>query len=84
MFYKLYSEDNVDFEKSILNYPLLNLICSITLLIVNILYIIIIYNKNMVYDFQLTSPSDYTVMITNMKQLLTHYLNIKKKYAKNI
>ena len=80
MFYKLYSEDNINFEKSILNYPLLNLICSITLLIVNILYIIIIYNKNMVYDFQLTSPSDYTVMITNMKQLLTHYLNIKKKY----
>ena len=34
----------------------------------------------MVYDFQLTSPSDYTVMISNMKQLLIHYLNIKKKY----
>ena len=80
MFYKLYNSDEIDFEKSILNYPLLNLICSITLLIVNILYIIIIYNKNMTYDFQLTSPSDYTVMVTNMKQLLTHYLSIKKKY----
>ena len=34
----------------------------------------------MVYDFQLTSPSDYTVTISNMKQLLNHYLNIKKKY----
>ncbi len=34
----------------------------------------------MVYDFHLTSPSDFTVMISNMKQLLTHYLNIKKKY----
>ena len=34
----------------------------------------------MTYDFQLTSPSDYTVMVTNMKQLLTHYLSIKKKY----
>ena len=80
MFYKLYNSDEIDFEKSILNYPLLNLICSITLLIVNILYIIIIYNKNMTYDFQLSSPSDYTVMVTNMKQLLTHYLSIKKKY----
>ena len=80
MFYKLYNSDEIDFEKSILNYPLLNLICSITLLIVNILYIIIIYNKNMTYDFQLTSPSDYTVIVTNMKQLLTHYLSIKKKY----
>ena len=80
MFYKLYNSDEIDFEKSILNYPLLNLICSITLLIVNILYIIIIYNKSMTYDFQLTSPSDYTVMVTNMKQLLTHYLSIKKKY----
>lgn len=80
MFYILYNSDEIDFEKSILNYPLLNLICSITLLIVNILYIIIIYNKSMVYDFQLTSPSDYTVMVTNMKQLLKHYLNTKKKY----
>ena len=80
MFYRLYIDDEIDFENSILSYPLLSLICSITLLIVNILYIIIIYNKNMVYDFQLTSPSDYTVMISNMKQLLTHYLNIKKKY----
>ena len=80
MFYKLYNSDEINFEKSILNYPLLNLICSITLLIVNILYIIIIYNKSMVYDFQLTSPSDYTVMVTNMKQLLKHYLNTKIKY----
>ena len=80
MFYKLYNSDETNFEKSILNYPLMNLICSIALLIVNILYIIIIYNKSMVYDFQLTSPSDYTVMVTNMKKLLTHYLNIKKKY----
>ena len=71
MFYRLYIDDEIDFEKSILSYPLLSLICSITLLIVNILYIIIIYNKNMVYDFQLTSPSDYTVKISNMKQLLT-------------
>ena len=80
MFYKLYNKDEINFEKAILRYPLMNLICSITLLIVNILSIIIIYNKNMVYDFQLTSPSDFTVMITNMKQLLSHYLGIKKKY----
>ena len=80
MFYKLYNDDEIDFEKSILSYPLMSLIFSITLLIVNILYIIIIYNKNIVYDFQLTSPSDYTVTISNMKQLLNHYLNIKKKY----
>ena len=80
MFYKLYSVDKIDFEDSILSYPLMSLICSITLLIVNILYIIIVYNKNMVYDFQLTSPSDYTATIYNMKELLNHYLNIKKKY----
>ena len=80
MFYKLYNKDKIDFEKSILSYPLLNLICSITLLIINILFIIIIYNRNVLYDFQLTSPSDYTVMITNMNQLLNRYLNVKKKY----
>ena len=80
MFYKLYNVDEINFEDSILNYPLMNLICTITLLIVNVLYIIIIYNKSMTYDFQLISPSDYTVMVTNMKKVLTLYLNIKKKY----
>ena len=80
MFYALYNDDKIDFEDSILSFPLMSLICSITLLIVNILYIIIVNNQKMVYDFQLTSPSDYTVTISNMKQLLNHYLNIKKKY----
>ena len=73
-------KDKNKFEKAILNYPLLNLICSITLLIINILYTILIYNKNVSYDYQITSPSDYTVLITNMHELLSHYLNIRKKY----
>ena len=72
--------DKNNFEKSILNYPLLNLICSITLFIINALYTILIYNKNVSYDYQITSPSDYTVLITNMHEVLSHYLNIRKKY----
>ena len=71
---------NTKFEQSILNYPLLNLICSITLLIINMLFTIIIYNKNISYDFKIISPSDYTVLITNMNGVLSHYLNIRKKY----
>lgn len=84
-YYSFYKETinegiNKSFEKSILNYPLLNLICSITLFIINMLYIIIIYNKNLSYDYQVTSPSDYTVLISNMNHVLSHYLNIRKKY----
>ena len=76
--------DKNNFEKAILNYPLLNLICSITLFIINILYTILIYNKNVSYDYQITSPSDYTVLITNMDEVLSHYLNIRKKYEEMI
>ena len=87
-YYFLYNETNIEtnkiFEKSILNYPLLNLICSITLLIINMLYIIIIYNKNISYDYQVTSPSDFTVIISNMNDVLSHYLDIRKKYEEMI
>ena len=67
-------------EKSILSFPLLSLICSITLLIINILYTILIYNKSRYYDYQLTSPSDFTVKLSNLQEALSHYLSIRQKY----
>ena len=81
IYHRIYKDNESDnFEKSILNFPILSFICSITLLIINILYTIIIYNKNTLYDFQITSPSDYTVLITNMHSVLSHYLSIRKEY----
>jgi len=81
LYYRIYQDvDNKKFEKAILNYPLLSLLFSISLLIVNILFIIIIYNKNIGYDFDLISPSDYSVLITNMEDAFLHYLNVRKEY----
>lgn len=81
LYYRIYQDkENKRFEKSILSYPLLSLIFSISLLIVNILYIIIIYSKNIEYDYDLISPSDYTVFITNMEEVFMHYLGVRKKY----
>ena len=67
-------------ENSILSFPLLSLICSITLLIINMLYTILIYNKSTNYDYQLTSPSDFTVKLSNLQEVLSHYLSIRQKY----
>ena len=57
-------DDNID--KSIINYYLFHFIGLISLFIVNVLYIILLYNLNKQYDISITSPSDYTVMITNL------------------
>ena len=81
LYYRIYKDiENKRFEKAILSYPLLSLLFSISLLIVNILYIIIIYNKNIGYDYDLISPSDYTVFITNMGDIFLNYLGVRKKY----
>ena len=45
---------------------------------------IIIYSKNTTYDYQITTPSDYTVFISNMNEALWHYLNIRKRYEEMI
>ena len=85
IYYKITNnKKNNDFEKSILSFPLLSLICTITLFIINILFTIIIYSKNTTYDYQITTPSDYTVFISNMNEALWHYLNIRKRYEEMI
>ena len=84
LYYRIYQDvENKKFEKAILNFPLLSLLFSISLLIVNTLFIIIIYNKNIVYDYDLISPSDYTVFITNMKDVLLYYLDVRKNYEES-
>ena len=80
IYYKMYNDTNENFEKTVLSFPLLNLIISITLLIINVFYIIVIYNKSFSYDYKLTSPSDYTVKIDNLNKALSHYLSVRKKY----
>ena len=58
------SYENVD--KVLVNYNISNFIGLVTLFIINVSYIILLYNINKQYDISVTSPSDYTVIITNL------------------
>ena len=53
-------------DKVILNYNISYFIGLFTLFIFNILYIIILFNINKQYDISVTSPSDYTIIISNL------------------
>ena len=63
------SYSNID--KTIINYSLIYFINLITLFIINLLYNIILYNINKQYDLLVTSPSDFTVIVSNV-QLAFH------------
>ena len=58
------SDDNVN--KVLSNYHIITFICLVSLFIMNLLYIILLYNINHQYDLLITSPSDFTVIITNL------------------
>ena len=67
LYYRIYKDiENKRFEKAILSYPLLSLLFSISLLIVNILYIIIIYKKNIKNNYNLIYKKNYTIFINNI------------------
>ena len=53
-------------DKVIMNYNVYYFIGLFTLFIANILYIILLFNINKQYDISVTSPSDYTIIITNL------------------
>ena len=65
--YNNLSKEYENVDKTIINYNFAYFIGLITLFIINFLYIILLYNLNKQYDISVTSPSDYTVIITNMK-----------------
>ena len=56
--------DNVD--RIIINYNIVYFIGMLTLFIINSLNNILLYNINKQYDISVTSPSDYTVIISNL------------------
>ena len=78
------SYDNAD--KTLINYSLLNFIGLISLFLINILYIIILYNLNKQYDISNTTPSDYTIIITNLYSAFKIFwkkINIINEYIRN-
>ena len=58
------SDDYVD--KVLTNYHITSFIALVALFIINSLYIIILYNINHQYDLLVTSPSDFTILISNL------------------
>ena len=56
-----------DFVNKVLtNYHIISFITLVTLFIINLLYIILLYNINHQYDLSVTSPGDFTIIISNL------------------
>ena len=72
-------------DKTLINYSLMHFIGLISIFIINVLYIILLYNLNKHYDISNTTPSDYTVIITNLYfafKIFWKKINIINKYIK--
>ena len=58
------TDDDVD--KVLINYHITTFMALVTLFIINLLYIILLYNINNQYDLSVTSPSDFTIIVSNL------------------
>lgn len=56
--------NNID--KLIINYSIIYFIGLIGLFGINLIYIVFLYNMNKQYDISVTSPSDYTLIVSNL------------------
>ena len=57
------NDDNVD--KVLTNFHITSFFVLVSLFIINILYIILLFNINHKFNLSITSPSDFTIIITN-------------------
>ena len=64
-------------QKSIINYSLISFFSMMTLLVFNILYLYIFHSVNNELDEGFL-PSDYTLLITNLKELYDNYITNSK------
>ena len=58
--------NNINITKIVVNYSFIYFLCLITLFFISLFYIILIYNINKRNDMLVTTPGDYTVMISNL------------------
>ena len=70
-------------DKIVINNSISYFIVLITLLIINIIYIIFQNNTILYYNFRVISPSDYTIMISNMSNICESFLQMRKDFLKN-
>ena len=67
--------DTFQSEKAIYDYNFLSFLCLVTLFIINLFYIILIFNINKRNDMLVTTPGDYTAMISNLYRAFEIFLN---------
>ena len=79
LYIKLYSNNNIKIDKKIVNTSFMNFLCLITLFWLNLIFIIFIYSKSQHINMNILSLSDYSIFITNMKDLHTKFLNKKNE-----
>ena len=80
------TNNNKEIDKIIINYNLIYFICLITLFIIHSIYMLLLFNINKQYDMNVTSPSDYAVMITNLQssfEILFSEINKINKSIRN-
>ena len=67
----------------VINNSIIYFIVLISLFIINLLYIIFQNNKILDYNFQIISPSDYTVIMTNMSNIYKKFRKMKFRYMRS-
>ena len=80
---KIKKEFGKKIYKLVINNSISYFIVLVCLFIINLLYIVFQNNKILDYNFQLISPSDYAVIMTNMSNALKSFHRLKKSYTKN-
>ena len=79
MLYNRTSNDIKNKKTIIIDYSFLYFLCLITLYILNLSYLILIYNINKRNDMLMTTPADYTIMISNLYSTFVIFLKRLKK-----
>ena len=71
-------------NKTLVDYSLIYFICLLSLFIINLIYIIVLNNINKRNDMLITTPGDYTAMISNLYYALEIFLKKLNKINKII
>ena len=79
LYYNLTLDNNKAIDKVIVNTSFTNFICLITLLIFNLMFSILINSKSQFLKYDVLSLSDYSIFITNLKDIHEYFINKKKE-----
>ena len=83
---KINNNSNIDFDKIFVNFSFVGFYCMISLFIINIYFMILFKAKIKGEKNALVHPSDYTLLITDLKKLVNQFKennNEKKLYSIN-